>query len=305
MTYKPQNRNVTTGVLTGCVVTINADPKKYDISAGQLVIVDWSNPAAPKTHFLSYPGVTTATPPDPLSIFTKLALVIDPGDETLAILEATANGTFDEVTRRNTVALPILIHQFGDEVITDVSDDVQLAYTWDQVLNDMTHDRGSVNKGNIISANGANLSFDKSVGSTSLPFVNAVNDTERPAKRPNDAVAVQGFVYQAQAPAGPFIGVQVAVIDPNSWDNNGVIAVVANNKFTIQPVYFFGQSGTMTVGLGQQVYNSLGEATAAIATDLIVDPPNTVDGVKIAHLVVKQGTTDLSDTMNNSIINDF
>ena len=65
MTYQPQNQNLITGVLTGIVVTLNADPTKYNISAGLIIVDDWSTPNEHRMKVLTYAGVTVQIPPNP------------------------------------------------------------------------------------------------------------------------------------------------------------------------------------------------------------------------------------------------
>jgi len=54
---------------------------------------------------------------------------------------------------------------------------------------------------------------------------------------------------------------------------------------------------------GQNIYNSQAAALAAINQEVFVVPPNVVDAVWIATLILKKGTTDLSDLGDNLIVN--
>ena len=75
MTYQPQNTNFITGVLTGCAVTVNADPTKFDISAGLIIVDDWSTPNEQRMNILTYSGVTGQLPLNPTtSAFSTLSL---------------------------------------------------------------------------------------------------------------------------------------------------------------------------------------------------------------------------------------
>jgi len=302
MTYQPQNRNLTTGVIDGCVYTPNGSTM-FNISAGNIAIEDWSIPNEMRLKLLSYPGVTGQLPPNPTTnVFTTLAL-IESSTEGVAELLMTSEGSMDSQTRRETVALVGVLHPNGDGIIIDSTEDYQLAFGWSQVLNDMTQCRKACVNGNEITANGANLSFDRAVGTTDLPFFNAVTSQWlNPTRRINDAQVIQAFVKQAQDPAGPFLGGLVTVIDPDNYDNNGVITALTNNKWTVQRVFLFGQSSTMTVSYGQNVYSSQSEAESVVEAENFIDPNNTRAGVWVASLVVKKGTTDLSSS-ENTIIN--
>lgn len=304
MTYQPQNRNLTTGVISGCVVSINADTSKFDVTAGTVVIEDWSNPLEMRLKQLTYPGVTGQTPPNPTTnVFTSLAL-IEGLTAGVADLQMTSQGEVDTQTRREQVALVGIIHPLGDGVITIITEDYQIAFGWQQALNDMTQCRKACVDGNLISANGANLSIDRAAGTTSLPFFNASNSQWlSPTMRDNVSQTIQPFVKQAQAPAGPFVGVQSTLVDPDNYDNAGVITALANNKWTIQRVYLFGQSTTVSIAYGQTIYSSQSAAEAAVESETFIDQANTLAGVWICSLVLKKGTTDLSNTSDNTIVN--
>ncbi len=296
MSYQPQNRNLTTGVIDGCLVTANGSTM-FDISSGNVAIEDWSNPDEMRLKVLSYAGVTGQLPPDPTTnIFTTLSLV-EGATEGTADLQMTSEGSMDGQSRRDNVALPSVIHPSGDGVIASFTEDYQVAYGWAQSLNDMTQCRKACVSGNEISANGSNLSFDRSSGTTSLPFFNAATSAwTNPTTRVNDAQVVQEFIKQAQDPAGPFVGGLVTVLDPDNWDDDGVITSVQGGKWTNQRVYLFGQSTTMTVAYGQHEYTqSLEEALLAIETETFIDAPNTSTAVWIATITCQQGETDASD----------
>lgn len=305
MTYQPQNRNLNTGVYSGCVLSINVDTTKFDLSAGVILIEDYSVHGEGRLKEFSYPGQTGITPPDPFNtLFTKLSLIPSATDG-VAELEMTAEGTYDATTRRTEVALPIVFHLNGDGILGGFSDDNQYSYGWLQALNDMNHCRGNCNDGNVITPNGVNLSFDKSAGSTGMLFFNSINSPWlNPSVRSNPAQSPVTFVYQAQDPAGPFVGNFRTTIDSANWDNNGVIEALPGgaNIWTIQRCWNFGQSDTFSVSYGQTTYTTKEDAEKAVATEIFVDPVNTRDAYMVAFLIIKKNTTDLSDTTENTII---
>lgn len=302
MTYQPQNNNLITGVLTGCAVTLNADPTKYDISAGLIIIDDWSTPNEHRMNILTYAGVTGQIPPNPTtSAFTTVSLEASATEGIAQLLEKEGGGAgASSVTRRDEVGLSALIHAAGDGVISSISTDVQLAYWGIQTQLDMEILRGGLNTGNIISANGTNLNIDRSAGTTSKPYFNAGTDNKEPVTITNASDTAFDFIYQRQ-PGVTFLQFG-DTIDPDNYDDDGTITALSNNRWTIQRVYFFGQTPSTAIMYGQNVYNSQGAAIAAINLEIFVEPPNAVDGIWIASLVLKKGTTDISDTGENIII---
>lgn len=302
MTYQPQNQNLITGVLTGCVVTLNADPTKYDISAGLIIIDDWSTPNEHRMKLLTYAGVTGQIPPNPTtSPFTTVSL--EPSaTEGIAQLLEKEDGIpgASSITRRDEVALTALIHAAGDGVISNISADVQLAYWGIQTQLDMEILRGGLNTGNEISANGTNLMIDRAEGTTSKPYFNAANSNKTPVTITDVADAAFDFIYQKQ-PGVTFLQFG-DTIDPDNYDDDGTITALSNNRWTIQRIYFFGQTPSTAIMYGQNVYNSQAAAVAAINIEVFVIPPNVVDGIWIASLILKKGTTDISDTGDNLIV---
>lgn len=302
MTYQPQNQNLITGVLTGCVVTINADPTKYNITAGLIIVDDWSTPSEHRMKVLTYAGVTGQIPPNPTtSAFTTVSLEPSATEGVAQLLEKEGGGSgASSVTRRDEVALTALIHAAGDGVITNISSDVQLAYWGIQTQLDMEILRGGINTGNIISANGVNLNLNRAVGTTSKPYFNAGTDNKKPVTITNDADAAFDFIYQKQ-PGVTFLQFG-NTIDPDNYDNAGTITALSNNKWTIQRVYFFGQTPSTAIMYGQNIYSSRAAAIAAINLEVFVTPSNVVDAIWIASIILKKGTTDISDTGDNAIV---
>jgi len=291
MTYQPQNTNFITGVLTGCVVTVNADPTKFDISAGLIIIDDWSTPNEHRMNILTYSGVTGQIPPNPTtSSFTTVSLEASATEGIAQLLEKEGGGAgASSVTRRDEVALSALIHAAGDGVISNISTDVQLAYWGIQTQLDMEILRGGLNSGNIISANGTNLNIDRAAGTTSKPYFNAGTDNKAPVTITNSSDAAFDFIYQRQ-PGVTFLQFG-NTIDPDNYDDGGTLTALSNNKWTIQRIYFFGQTPSTAIMYGQNIYSSQAAAVAAINLEIFVDPPNVVDGIWIASLILEKGTS--------------
>jgi len=303
MTYQPQNSNLITGVLTGCAVTINADPTKYDVSAGLIIIDDWSTPNEHRMNILTYAGVTGQIPPNPTtSAFTTVSLEPSATPGIAQLLEKEDGGAgASSITRRDEVALSALIHAAGGGVISNISADIQLAYWGIQTQLDMEILRGGLNSGNKITANGTNLNIDRAAGTTSKPYFNAANSNMSPVTITNTSDTSFGFIYQRQ-PGVTFLQFG-NTIDPDNYDNAGTLTALSNNKWTIQRVYFFGQTPSTAIMYGQNIYSSQAAAIAAINLEIFVEPPNVIDGIWIASLVLKKGTTDISDTGENTIVN--
>lgn len=163
--------------------------------------------------------------------------------------------------------------------------------------------------GNRISANGVNLSFNKTSG---ILFARSFNrfvgvvPTEDPHNTPSPAQAPAQFRRVTQTP-GPTPPV-VTVLDPANYDVAGVITPVGGgvNTATIQRVWLFGTNLTtnqMIVQYGQVTYASLANAVAAIGAGNFVPTPVTADGTLIGYIAVIRSATNLSDPTQATFVN--
>ena len=302
--YQPRFENLTTGVIEGCGVTPGTLSTQYSVASGKVTIEDWRTVPGMRLRRLDFDGVTDRTPPNAgtTNFFTTVLLIQDPTNPDKAIILEEENGGtgFSGTTRRDQIALTALIHAAPGGAITAISDDLQLAYQMHQALLDMVAIQPAINVGNLIAPNGVNLNGDRGAGVTNKPYVNAGTNRQLPVPKVNIAATAFDFIYQIQ-PGVTFLQFGI-LFDPDNYDNVGVLTVVPNNNWTIQRVYFFGQTPSTAIMYGQTLYGSEAAAVAAIETEVFIVPSNTVDAVWISSLVMKKGTTDLSNA-ENSIVN--
>lgn len=308
MTYQPQNINCETGILFGMDLSINGgDSTLLDIASGAVCIVDWTNVSGnlgkSRSQVLSFPGETGfALLSADTAIFTAMFVTESPS-AGIAALEQVSEARFDNETRRDKVALSLVIHTNTSGIIETFSDDQQLAYEWAQQLNDIVHIVGVTNDGNRWSeSTSGDLTMNRTAGSGARLHFNAVNDPKNPTSRDSSAVSGAFFIYTKSLSSditdSEFTGLFRNTIDPNQFDSDGILSGVATNDFTIQTIFFFPQSSTATISYGQQVFNTLTAAENALNDGSFDDtfriPVNTIDGAKVTHLIVREGTTDLS-----------
>jgi hypothetical protein len=156
--------------------------------------------------------------------------------------------------------------------------------------------------GNLVSANGANLMFDKSTG---VLFARAFNYvvggvyTDNPHRTTSPAHSPATFRRVIRTVTIP-TPANVTTIDPANYDLNGVLTPVGGgtNTATIQRVYLFAVNSTsaqITVQYGQSTYSSLALAVDAVGAGAFVENPINVVGTLIGYLVVIRTATNLSD----------
>lgn len=147
--------------------------------------------------------------------------------------------------------------------------------------------------GNVFSANGANLKLNKSAGSVFRQGANYTTLTDNPHVVTLGALTQASLRMQNQTGAG---SASTTDIDPNNYDVGGVTTSVPANKFSILRIFSF-VSNLVAVQRGQAVYNSLAEAKAAIQTETYVtNSILSANGILRGFLVVRQGTTDLTNS---------
>lgn len=156
--------------------------------------------------------------------------------------------------------------------------------------------------GNLVTPNGANLSFNKAVGDV---FSRASNHFAAGVLTDNPHISTIPAQVPAQfrritrsttLPTPPI----VTTVNPTQYDNGGVLTLVGGgtNTSTIQRVWIFATNvatAQIAVQYGQQTYSSLGAAVAAIGTEPFVTAPAAELGSLIGYICMIRTATNLSD----------
>jgi hypothetical protein len=286
---------LTTGVLTGGVVSVNADPLKFDVSAGTGIIQDFTDIANPVMRSVSWPSFTAQSIPDISKPFTTVSIDVNGG----LLVSSNFSPAITPRSRRITIVLSLLLHSSGTQIDRTVNV-VKPAHEVSEAILDYIYQLGVVNSGNGASADGANLQIDKGSGTTTSPFINYFSDTTSPTIRTNSAASAVSFTYNYRNGSGGFIVTpSTNSVSPSLYDNGtGTLAAVASNRYTIQRIYYFSQTDVYGIFYGQALYNSLSIAESSIATEAPILNPVVVNGTFVTALVVKGGTTALNNTDN-------
>ncbi len=154
--------------------------------------------------------------------------------------------------------------------------------------------------GNLITADGANLTFNKAVGQLFARSFNRFGPgiTEDPNLVTSPAHTPAQFrrVTQVVAPT-PAV---VTTVDPANYDVGGVVTPVGGgtNTATVQRVFLFPTSLTVNqilVQYGQTTHASLSAAASAIGASMFIPNPLTVSGTFLGHIAMIRTATNLSD----------
>ncbi|MHA2067617.1 MAG: hypothetical protein ACXABY_24905, partial [Candidatus Thorarchaeota archaeon] len=288
---------VHTGVITGGILSINAgDGALFDLSGGTGRIVDQTDPSRPVITEVDFAGGTGLTITNLASQDVTYILITSAG----AILQISDFP--DEDQRKDNIFLGILVHDNNSSIRFSTSAP-NSSYDADAVFDDFVRAIGPVNvSGNIYSANGANLNVDKSVGKGLVTGVNVGANSDRNQTSVTSTAAgtaISNMLYlRRDASTDPQVITLAAptdTIDPDNYDLDGVLTSVTSNKFTIQRFIHFPATGVTVIYYGRNLYNSKAEAEQGIEDSFTEWNPTLDFGLLRAYLIVRQGTTDLSN----------
>jgi len=278
-----------TGVLDGGTLSINgADNTKFDIALSIIGQSDYSvNPASPERTVISFGpsiGVTVAN----LAIIATYVGIQMPGGTV-----TQQSSPFTAAQTRFIAPLGAVISNGVNLIAVNNLPNVMRAGI-NQVQDLMTA-IGPMNlSGNVISPNGAGLDMNKSAGVVFKQGSNFTNDEDNPHGLALPALTGFSFNYRLST------GTQFAsttVVDPSNYESplGTLTAVPAANRFTIQRFTVF-TSNLIRAQYGQNVYNTMADAEAALSTEAFATETNIAEnGILLCFLIVEDGATDLSD----------
>jgi len=286
--------SASTGILMGGIITVNADPTKFDISDGNGVVLnnytDTNNPII--TH-VAWTGKTAI-------VVTNLATadVTYIGiDAAGSIIQQTTE--FTNVDRRDIIALGYIGHPSGISITYTVTEP-DISYDTPAVLYSFMDTVGIVNRdGNVFMANGANLKIDKGAGRMFKAGLNYSVSHKNPNTKIIDLLTALSFFYIYRDPAvsGGWAAqypLRDTVIPGKYDDGSGTLQNVTSGYYTIQTVFFYPESASTFIQYGQRQYVDVGTATADINREIEVSPIVTESCFR-CWMIVKQNATDLSD----------
>lgn len=279
--------SLSSGIITGGEVTINADPTKIDISAGTGVIVDsWTNPSAPVTYNISW-GAYTAVPVTYLASADSSYVMIDNAG---AVYQQV--GEPDSVIRRDYITLALLGHT-SRTAVASVNKIPQTFASPIQQMRDMFHFIGLVNEGNMISANGANLKLNRSAGAIFAEGSNFYTNNASPNEVDFASGTAITFRRRTQTGAGAS---GVDTLDVGNYDVGGTITALSGTKYTNQRVFMFS-NGNVVVQYGQSQYNSMAAAVSGLSTESFVEFPSVLEAaILIGIISISSNATDLTNS---------
>jgi hypothetical protein len=160
-------------------------------------------------------------------------------------------------------------------------------------------------EGNEYSPNGNNLLIDKSAGKSYRFNVNTTDNRQNPSITIEEELPGLTFskVYRHGSGELNFITGQTE-LDPNYYDDgSGSLKEVFGEFWTIQRIYHFPKSNTTYIHYGQNQYVDETEAEANIRESAELESEFFKAATYRGAIIVKQGTTDLSNTQDALFFN--
>lgn len=284
------SREMTTGVVDGALLSINADPTKFDLSAQVLSFSDYSssleNPVVKSINCSAQTAVSVTN----LATADSTYISVSP---SCTIIQSTSFPT--QVQRRTNAFIGRLSH-INRTSVTVVTSLANLVVDSNSQLYDLYDAIGAFNiSGNVISPNGANLSFNRSAGSIFRRSANYPSSKQNPHVVSFSSATASNFLRSTQTATNP---TPVNVIDVANYDVAGTVTAIPGlgGTSTNRRVYIFS-TGTIAIQYGQVTYGSLANAIAGITTEsFVVNPQLSEGGVLLAIISCRKDATNLSNT---------
>ena len=205
-----------TGIVNGGILSINADPTKFDLSAGfGYIINNYTDPYTPTVNYVTW-NASTAVVDSKLASdgVTNIAINIGGG-----IVQQDTEFTLEQ--SRDLIILGKTIHA-SRTIITNVSTNTRFINNLPDDSYDLARSLGVINVfGNVYTPDGANLKLDKSEGRLHRVGISYGTSRQNPNTYNVSSQLALSFRYRYRdVTPGAFLDTApLTNIDPNNYDN--------------------------------------------------------------------------------------
>jgi len=280
--YSDNIQTVTDGMGVQSGMALSADTTTFNISAGIYNDLEAKYPQI-------YPGATLVTLDN---LLTHLATYIAINPDGNVIIQKTSPFTPEE--RRLYVILGAIIHT-NKTTVNAVNNLPDVAVSGLAQQMDLMDALSGFNKeGNLISANGANLFLNKSIGCVFKKGVGFQTTPTAPNEIELPALVAPSNLRHRLSTGTEYLNTQSLLL---SWEDTvGTSAPIPNSSYTTHRVFLF-TSNLIRIQLGQTLYNTMASAQQNIFSEIFTKEQNLDEnGLLRGYIIVRGGTTDLSDT---------
>jgi len=252
-----------TCLVTGCTLSINADPTKFDISSGTLRFINnYSNPLAPTFTEITYAGSTANAV---TSLTTQDSTYVSVDVSSVLYQSATK---ISGATTRTQVLLGALVHTNRTSITSVSSNTEVIGIDIPNSISDISNAIGPVNSGNLYSGNVTNtLRLNKTIGTFTQSGINWKNSKQNPNILTAPLSTGAAFLATWRNGSGGWTTTVKTDLIPVVYDDGTGGATqpsgsVATNKWTLVKIFYLPNSQLTGIEFGQVVYNSLADAEA-------------------------------------------
>lgn len=282
---------VSTGIHYGGKLSINSgDANKVNISAGRGTILDTSVVGSPVVVDVEWPDFDAVTVTNRTNADSSLFAITKEG----SILQAATE--FSNSEFRSNIVLGGASHP-DNTIIADTYSIKVPSNNLASTVRELAKALGALNiEGNVFSANGSNLSINRSAGKIFALGQNFDNDALNPNTVSTVASVGQSFLrLKSDGVGGGEVTGAFNTIDVTNYDLNGTLTPMSTNHWVNIPLYVYPNSGTNLVKYATVEHTTLEEALSALPTEVITRFPILDTALLRGWLTVKKGATNLSD----------
>lgn len=267
------------GIITGMVLSINADTTKFNISAGTYHLAS--------NGVVSYPGITGVSV---TNLLTATVTYVAINSSNVVVQSITP---FSNSLRRDYIIIGVIVHS-NRTIINAVNNQPDIAVRGLSQTFDLMDALGQFNKsGNIISPNGANLSINKSLGYIFKKGANFNTDPKDPHIKQMPALTAPSTIRYRLSDGTEYADTNVLSMFYESAP--GVRTAMSASKFYIQTLVIF-PSNLIRIQYGTVEYNSIGAAESGIKsqTGFVLEQNMVDNGLILAYILIKGSVTNLT-----------
>jgi hypothetical protein len=303
--------NLYSGLLSGGVISASLGTNIYYISSGSGIIVNLNATTAsrdpyPTIQYLQWNTLSKTI--DALSAsFDQQFVAINSSNVIEAQGVPYTDGDFN-----TKIPIGVVIHQ-NHTNINAFQTFPSIGYGWKQRTYDFIKAFGPLKiSGYTLAPSGSSTgSLVLGGGTAWVDGRNYTIDPNNPSYISEPAGLTVSKIYryyQSGSGANNWVydtngGVGYITIDPSKYSNNGTLANVANNRWSIQRVYYFPNSATKAfyVYYGNAIYTSQALALAAVDTELFTEAPNTAANAIYVGYMILRGNAVFTDAASFTI----
>lgn len=303
LTVDTLTEEVSTGILVGGELSIATDTTQFTIQAGRGIINELNKTSATEPHpeikYVDWDTqtitISNLTPGNTDQLNSWIYI-----DNTGAVQQQST--PFTDAQYRNAITIGSVIHSDGNGRFARTFPIT--AYGSTTQFNEFIRFFGPLKReGHAISANGNNLSLNRSSGKAFALGRNYVANPNAPSDI-IDGAKTQCVIHRYyQDGSGGFIKDDgpshqgYTTIDPTKFDNgSGTPANMPNNKYSIQRIYYFPSTpDILVVYYGRDYYDNKDVGERSIFLEDFKEADNTAQqAIHVATILVKKETTDLT-----------